>query len=56
MKKILIQIKMGANLTFQALLGYRSFQIGCVFAENESIPEMLRFEPIPPFIFPLQSL
>ena len=24
-----------ANLSFQALLGYRSFQIGCIFAEYD---------------------
>ena len=63
-------------------MGYRHFQIGCVFVKNDLFntknlpqfnihfsrqehqidvymyrlaPEILRFHPIPPFIFPLQS-
>ena len=35
MKNYLISIKIGANLSFQAPLGYRSFQMGSVFAEYD---------------------
>ena len=60
----------GANLYSQAPVGYSSFQIGCIFVEYDLFNTtslirnliyirfgiILRFHPIPPFIFPLQSL
>ena len=35
MKNHKIQIIIGANLSFQVPLGYRCFQIGCLFAEYD---------------------
>ena len=91
MKNYQIQIIIEAHKVSQAPLGYRRFQIGCLFVKYDlfnyesytksyiytfwynfdtvlchfletgtsdscsSTPEILRFQPKPPFIFPLQS-
>ena len=53
---VLVEYDLFNTTTFIQNCMYMNFRINLTSDRYRSTPEILRFHPIPPFIFPLQSL